>query len=86
MIYLSLLLGSYSFINDFFDKNMSKSERAFYSLYGLGCRPYALNPRVIALFYKQFAQPIFRHGLDMLEKACTQLNTLEIRQNKLIKM
>jgi len=85
MIYLGLPLGSNSFISDFFDKNMSKSERAFYSLYGLGCRPYALNPRVIAFIYKQFAQSIFRHGLDMLEISCKQLNMLEIRQNKLIK-
>ena len=64
---------------------MSKSERAFYSLYGIGCRPYALNPRTIAFIYKQFAKSIFRHGLDMLEISCTQLNTLEIRQNKLVK-
>ncbi len=85
MIYLGLPLGSNNFISEFFDKNMSKSERAFYSLYGLGCRPFALNPKTIAFIYKQFAQSIFRHGLDMLEITCTQLNMLEIRQNKLIK-
>ena len=51
MIYLGLPLGSNSFISYFFDKIMSKSERAFYSLNGLGCQPYALNPRIIAFIY-----------------------------------
>ena len=53
MIYLGLPLGSYSFIGEFFDKSQSKIQRAFYSLYGLGCRLYALNPRIIAFIYKK---------------------------------
>ena len=44
----------------------------FYSLYGLGCRPHGLNPKVTAFIYKQFAQVIFRHGLDMLQISVSQ--------------
>ena len=55
MIYLGLPLGDDAFISEFFDKNMSKSERSLYSLYGLGCRPHGLNPKVTAFIYKQFS-------------------------------
>ena len=34
-IYLGLPLGDDAFISEFFYKNMSKSERSLYSLYGL---------------------------------------------------
>ena len=53
---------------------MSKSERSLYSLYGLGCRPHGLNSKVTAFIYKQFAQSIFRHGLDMLHMTYRQKN------------
>ncbi len=51
---------------------MSKVERAFYSLYGIGCKPHALNPKTIAFLYKQFCQSIFRYGLDNLLASCEQ--------------
>ena len=85
MIYLGLPLGDDQFIYDFFNKQMSKCEKSFYSLYGLGCKPHCLSPRVTAFIYKQFSQSIFRHGIDMLSISANHLKQLEIRQNILIK-
>jgi len=85
MIYLGLPLGDDQFIHDFFNKQMSKCEKSFYSLYGLGCKPHCLSPRVTAFIYKQFSQSIFRHGIDMLSISANHLKKLEIRQNILIK-
>ena len=85
LIYLGLPLGDDEFKKNFFDKSMSKCERSFYSLHGLGCKPNALNPRTISFIYKQFCQSIFKNGLDMLNISNTQINSLNIRQNILIK-
>ncbi len=85
MIYLGLPLGDDQFIHDFFNKQMSKCEKSLYSLYGLGCKPLCLNPKVTAFIYKQFSQSIFRHGIDMLSISATHLKQLDIRQNILIK-
>jgi hypothetical protein len=64
---------------------MSKVERAFYSLYGIGCKPHALNPETIAFLYKQFCQSIFRYGLDNLFVNNNHLLNFNTRQNMLIK-
>ena len=85
MIYLGLPLGDDQFIYEFFNKQMSKCEKLFFSLYGLGCKPHCLSPRVTAFIYKQFSQSIFRHGIDMLSISANHLKQLEIRQNILIK-
>ena len=85
LIYLGLPLGNDEFKDKFFEKSMSKCERSFYSLHGLGCKPNALNPKTISFIYKQFCQSIFRNGLDMISISNTQINKLNIRQNILIK-
>ena len=85
MIYLGLPLGNDQFIKEFFDKQMNKCEKSFYSLYGLGCKPYCLNPKITTFIYKQFSQSIFRHGIDMLSISATHLKQLDIRQNILVK-
>jgi hypothetical protein len=63
-IYLGLPIGDTLAKNSFLEKKMSKVERAFYSLYGIGGQPHALNPKKIAFLYKKFCQSIFRYGLD----------------------
>ena len=84
-IYLGLPIGDTLAINSFLEKKMSKVERAFYSLYGIGCKPHALNPKTIAFLYKQFCQSIFRYGLDNLFVNNNQLLNFNTRQNILIK-
>ena len=44
-IYLGLPIGSDKYVEEFFWTKMSKVERAFYSLRGLGCKVSKLNPR-----------------------------------------
>ncbi len=46
-IYLGLPIGDKTAKNCFLEKKMGKVERAFYSLYGIGCKPHALNPFTI---------------------------------------
>ena len=81
IIYLGLPIGDDNFKEDFIKKNFKKCERAFYSLYGLGCKSYALNPRMIACLFKQFCQSIFKFGLENLYLSKQTLKNLNIRQN-----
>ena len=85
IIYLGLPIGDDKFKEDFIKNNFKKCERAFYSLYGLGCKPYALNPKMIACLFKQFCQSIFKFGLENLFLSKQTLTNLNIRQNILIK-
>ena len=84
-IYLGLPIGDKLAKNSFLENKMCKVERAFYSLYGIGCKPHALNPKTIAFLYKQFCQSIFRYGLDNLFVNNNQLLNYNTRQNILIK-
>ena len=84
-IYLGLPIGNNLFKNKFLEAKMGKVEKAFYSLYGIGCKPHALTPRTIAFLYKQFCQSIFRYGLDNLYVNNKQIDSFNIRQNILIK-
>ena len=81
-IYLGLPISNNLFKNQFLEAKMGKVEKAFYSLYGIGCKPHALSPRTIAFLYKQ---SMFRYGLDNLYINNKQLDSFNIRQNILIK-
>lgn len=84
-IYLGLPIGDKITKNEFVENKMSKVERAFYSLYGIGCKPHALSHKTIAFLYKQFCQSILRYGLDNIFLNNNQISNLDIRQNILIK-
>jgi len=43
-IYLGLPIGDMLAKNSFLENKISKVERALYSLFGIGCKPHALNP------------------------------------------
>ena len=45
IIYLGLPIGNNEYKKLFVEKNFKKAEKSFYSLYGLGCKPYTLNPK-----------------------------------------
>lgn len=84
-IYLGLPIGNNEYKEDFIENKFKKTERSFYSLYKLGCKPYALCPRTIAFIYKQFCQSIFKYGLEVLFLSNKKIDNFNIRQNILIK-
>jgi hypothetical protein len=55
-IYLGLPVGEDNFVMNYFEEKMSKVEKSFYSLRGLGCKPSDSNPKTIAFLFKQFCQ------------------------------
>ena len=64
---------------------MSKVEKSFCSLRGLGCKPSDLSPKMIAFFLQQFRQPIIKYGFVNLNLSESKLRLLNIRQNILLK-
>ena len=84
-IYLGLPVGGSLAKNEFLEEKMGKVEKSFYSLYGLACKPHALNPKIIAFVYKQFCQSIFKYGLENLNINTNQLKNFNTRQNILVK-
>ena len=84
-IYLGLPIGDTQFKETFIQDKFKKCEKSFYSLYGLGCKPNALNPRTIAFIYKQYCQSLFKFGFENLFLSKDKLNILNKRQNILIK-
>lgn len=85
LIYLGLPLGDYNFIREYFFDKVKKVEKAFYSLYGLGCKPHGVNPLTMGFIYKQYCQSILRYGMELIYLKETDLNISNIRQNMLIK-
>ena len=84
-IYLGLPVGDDSFVWNYFEEKMSKVEKSFYSLRGLGCKPSDLSPKTIAFVFKQFCQPIIKYGFENLYLNESKLRLLNIRQNILLK-
>lgn len=85
MIYLGLPIGNQTFKKEFFEKKFAKCERALYSLYNFGCRPYGLNPKTIGFIFKQYCQSIYNYGLETIYLSCKDLDIYSRRQNILIK-
>ena len=84
-VYLGLPVGNMNFVEKFYSNRMSKCERALYSLKSIGCSPQKLHPYAIAFIFKQFCQSIFKFGLEFVYLRKTFLNSLNIRQNLLLK-
>jgi hypothetical protein len=70
---------------DYFDEKMKKVEKAFFSLYGLGCKPRHLSPFSIAFIYKQYCQSIIRYGMECLYLPASKLKEYNMRQSLLLK-
>ena len=84
-IYLGMTIGCPSYTKEYFSKKISKVEKAFYSLRGLGCKAGLLSPRSISFIYKVYCQSIFNYGLEVLHISNRDLSLLNIRQNILLK-
>ncbi len=62
---------------------MKSTVRAFYSLNGIGLRPFAMNPLTMAKIYRIYCQPKFLYGLEMVHINKTTLNELNSSQASL---
>jgi hypothetical protein len=84
-VYLGLPLSRESSNSGFFEDKFKKVERAFYSLYGLGCKPRHLSPSSIGFIYKQYCQSIIRYGLECLYLPEYKIKEFNVRQNIMLK-
>ena len=64
---------------------MKKVERAFYSLYSLGCKPGNLSAKTKEFIHKQFCKSILRYGLESLYLTNYKLREYDIWQNIILK-
>jgi hypothetical protein len=85
LIYLGLPVGDRKFIQEFWNNKFAKTEKALYSLNGIGCHPNGLSPIVLAKIYKIYCQPIFMYGLENVNISPKQLKELDKRQSILFK-
>ena len=86
IIHLGLPIGPNFFIKNYWKEKMKSTVRAFYSLNGIGLRPFAMNPLTMAKIYRIYCQPKFLYGLEMVHINKTTLNELNSSQATLIKM
>ena len=84
-IYMGLPVGDEVCKINYVKKRFDKVEKSFYSLYGLGFKPFGLNPKKIAFIYKTYCQSILKYGLEFINLKNEELMKLNIRQNILIK-
>ncbi len=84
-IYLGIPIGDDKFKEEYIEEKFRKCEKSFYSLYGLGCKPNALNPRDISFIYKQFCQSLFKFGFENLFVSKSEIENMNKRQIVLIK-
>jgi hypothetical protein len=84
-IYLGLPIGNRKYKNEFLENRFKKVEKSFYSLYSLGCKPYALDPKTIGTIYKIFCQSIFKYGLEMIYMSTKMQKNFNTRQSLLLK-
>lgn len=85
-IYLGFPIGDFKFIENYWVDKMRKTQKAFYSLNGLGCRKDGISPITMAKIYKIYCQPIINYGLEMLYIRKGKLKEFNSLQSSLIKM
>ena len=86
IIHLGLPIGSNKFIKNYWTEKMKSTVKSFYSLYGIGIRPFAMHPLSIAKIYRIYCQPKFLYGLEMVHINKATLEELNSTQSALIKM
>ena len=85
MIYLGLPIGDYRFSECYWDEKFSKVQKALYSLNGIGCRAYGLEPLTLSRIYSIYCQPIFYYGLELGHIRKSKLKEYDRSQALLIK-
>ena len=86
IIHLGLPIGSNLFIKNYWTEKMRSTVKSFYSLNGIGIRPFAMHPLSIAKIYRIYCQPKFLYGLEMVHINKATIEELNSTQATLIKM
>ena len=85
IIHLGLPIGTNLFIKKYWTEKMKSTVQSFYSLNGIGVRPFAMHPLSIAKIYRIYCQPKFLYGLEMVYINKATLSELNTTQATLIK-
>ena len=85
MIYLGLPIGGHKFKENYWDEKIKKVQKALYSLNGVGCRAYGLEPKVLSKLYSIYCQSIFNYGLEMCHIKKGKLKEYDVLQSCLTK-
>ncbi|CAF0738373.1 unnamed protein product [Brachionus calyciflorus] len=64
-IYLGLPIGSHKYLENYWNEKNKKVQKSLYSLNGIGCRAFGLEPFTLAKIYGIYSQPIFNYGLEL---------------------
>ncbi|RNA24432.1 hypothetical protein BpHYR1_038884 [Brachionus plicatilis] len=65
LFYLGLPIGDHVFKENYWDEKFKKVQKALYSLNGVGCRAFGLEPKILARLYSIYCQPIFNYGIEI---------------------
>ena len=84
-MHLGVLIGNRESGFKHMDEKFNRVERSLYSLYSLGCRPDGFHPLLSVDIYKKFCQSLFYYGLEVSYLNKTQLQSLNTRQNVLLR-
>ena len=85
-IHLGLPIGTPLFIKSYWKEKLKSTVQSFYSLHGVGLRPFGMSPLTMAKIYRIYCQPKCLYGLEMLYISQTTLRELNTTQASLIKM
>ncbi|CAF1110714.1 unnamed protein product, partial [Brachionus calyciflorus] len=80
-----LPVGDHVFKESYWDEKFKKVQKALPSLNGIGCRPFGLEPKVLARLYSIYCQPILNYGIEMCHIKKSKLKYYDKSQACIIK-
>lgn len=83
--YLGIFINKYSDYNQQMNDKYTCVERSLYSLNNFGIKYPGINPETKAFIYKTYCLPKATYGLGVMEMTKTTINSLNTRQNTLIR-
>ncbi|RNA24421.1 hypothetical protein BpHYR1_031464, partial [Brachionus plicatilis] len=83
--YLGLPIGDHVFKENYRDEKFKKVQKALYSLNGVGCRAFGLEPKILARLYGIYCQPIFNYGIEICHIKKSKLKIYDKSQACIIK-
>ena len=85
LVYLGLPIGDHVFKENYWDEKFKKVQKALYSLNGVGCRAFGLEPKILARLYSIYCQPIFNYGIELCHIKKSKLKNYDKSQACIIK-
>ncbi|CAF0724778.1 unnamed protein product, partial [Brachionus calyciflorus] len=80
-----LPVGDHVFKENYWDGKFKKVQKALYSLNGVGCRAFGLEPKVLARLYSIYCQPIFNYSIEICQIKKSKLKYYDKSQACIIK-